>query len=106
MNGDQTQKMMEIKQRLARLKRSKCFVCQQKVSAGFTFHHKSYLSNEKIYSDFDNPLEYYVYLEPLVQATPQRFLLLCHAHHQSVERLKRFSRGNFNRLVRAVRVSK
>lgn len=98
----------QIKTKIAKLPnfKSRCRVCHtKKTKKGFTFHHKWYISTDKTFKDFDNPLKYMVYLEPLIHLTPERFLYVCNPHHQTIERLKRFSPKNFERLVKAVRMS-
>ena len=99
----------QIKVKIAKLPnfKSRCYVCHtKKTRKGFTFHHKWYIESDKIYKDFDNPLQYMMYLEPIIHQEPNRFLYLDNPHHQAVERLKRFSPKNFERLVKAVRMSR
>ena len=104
------EKTNEIKQQLAKLRpfRLGCYVCHCKWHRrGMTFHHKDYKPGEKTYKDFGkNVLEYYLYLKPIIEKSPERFLYLCTPHHQALERLKRFSEVKFERLVRAVRMSR
>lgn len=72
-----------------------------------TFHHKNYVAGEKTYKDFGKAVyEYYLYLRPIIEKSPERFLYLCTPHHQALERLKRFSSEKFEKLVKAVRMSR
>ena len=84
-----------------------CYVCHAKASkGGMTFHHLFYLKGEKTYRDFDNPLDYYEYLSPLIRHQPNRFLYVCNVHHQAISRLHRWKGVNRNRLIKAVRMTK
>lgn len=84
-----------------------CFVCHASQSkGGMTFHHLYYLKNEKTYSDFKNPLEYYEYLAPFIRHQPERFLYVCNIHHQAITRLRRWRGANLNRLIKAVRMTR
>jgi hypothetical protein len=108
MKNSQKIKLVGIKQDLARLPRFKnrCYVCHaQTHKRGMTFHHLSYLPGEMTYSDFPNSLEYYQYLSYKIKENPKRFLYVCNIHHQSIERVKRFSPLNRNRLIKAVRMT-
>lgn len=99
-----------IKEELAKLRpfRLGCYVCgTQKHKRGMTFHHRNYIPGEKIYRDFGKDVyEYYLYLKPIIVNSPERFLYLCTPHHQAVEKLKRFSKVRFEKLIRAVRLSR
>lgn len=100
---NQKEQVQTIKQSLMRLPRfrSRCALCHSKKhKSGFTFHHKRYLPGELTYSNFPNPLAYYQYLEPLVRADPNRFILLCSDHHQALERSLRYSDKTWSRLNR------
>ena len=99
----------QIKVKIAKLPnfKSRCYVCHtKKTRKGFTFHHKFYSTSDRNYKDFENPLKYMVHLEPLIHQQPQQFLYVCNPHHQAIERLKRFGPKNFERLVKAVRMSR
>ena len=99
-------KASEIIASLGRLYQDRCYVCHKKIKPkGFTIHHLYYITNDVKFADYANRNLYYQALEPLVRKDPHRFMLLCNAHHQSIERLKRFKPENFNRLVSAVRMS-
>lgn len=104
------EKVNEIKSQLAKLPsfRRGCYVCGCKLHRrGMTFHHKNYIPSEKTYKDFGkNMYEYYIYLKPIIEKSPERFLYLCTPHHQALERLKRFSSEKFEKLVKAVRMSR
>jgi len=94
-----------LKKDLAKLYQSKCYVCKKNFGKGFTFHHKWYNEGEKIYSDFEKPLDYYTYLAPIIRKTPEQFLLLCKGHHSAVEHLKKFKPDKLKRLLKAVKMS-
>jgi len=102
-------KLVGIKRDLAfgnRRFKQGCFVCHASHSkGGMTFHHLYYLKNEKTYSDFSSPLEYYQYLAPLIKDQPERFLYVCNVHHQAITRLRRWRGANLNRLIKAVRMT-
>lgn len=96
------------KGRVANLKQFKgvCFVCHKKFGKRFLFHHLTYIEGEKTYRDFTNSEDYQRYILPIVEANPQRFMLLCHKHHSVLEKLKRFKEENLNRLIKAVKMTK
>jgi hypothetical protein len=83
----------------------KCRVCHKKYGKNFLFHHKKYHTGEKVYKDFPNTYLYNLYVLPIVANDPNRFRLLCGAHHNLVEKLKRFKSDKFERLVEVVRES-
>ncbi len=106
------QQILQIKSSLARLPRfkSRCYVCQTKKSKrGFTFHHLWYIINDVVRKNFPKSLagtlQYYQKLEPLIREEPKRFLYVCNPHHQAITRLKMWKK-NFNRLIRAVRMTR
>lgn len=107
---NQKEKTKKIKEELARLApfRRGCYVCGVKRHRrGMTWHHLSYVEGERTYKDFGHDtLAYYQYLQPIIIAFPKRFMLLCTPHHQALERLKRFNSDKFERLVKAVRMSR
>ncbi len=78
----------------------KCAVCHRKYGKYFVFHHKTYLNSDKIYSDFKDTYAYNEYVLPIIKKDPNRFALLCKKHHTSVERLKMFTKENFERLIK------
>ena len=103
------EKINEIKVQLAKLRsfRSRCWCCQVKWhKKGMTFHHKWYVAGEKTYRDFKDALDYYEYLRFIVIGRPKGFLFLCNPDHQIIERLKRLKPERFERIVRAVRMSR
>jgi len=104
------EKVKEIKQQLAKLRpfRLGCYCCHVKWhKKGMTFHHKWYVAGEKTYRDFgSNALAYYEYLKDIVIERPKGFLFLCNPDHQIVERLKRLKPERFERIVKAVRMSR
>lgn len=105
---NQKEQIRQIKQDLAKHPRfkSRCHVCHCKKSkSGFTFHHLWYESYEPTYKDFKTPLEYYQNLKLFVKANPKRFLYVCSDHHQAIERNARWGTKNFERLIRAVRLT-
>jgi len=103
----------KIKNELAKLRRfkGKCYICGcTSHKRGMTFHHLWYLTKgDVIYSEYaklGKLSQYYPDLKPLILEKPERFLYLCTPHHQALEKLKRFSADKFERLVRAVRMSR
>ena len=108
MNKLQTITLVGIKSDLARLPRFKnrCYVCHtEKSKRGMTFHHLDYLPHEKTFRDFDNPLEYYDYLQWVIRENPKRFLYVCNTHHQAITRIHRFSPLTRKRLLKAERMT-
>ena len=104
---NQREKANQIKTELARHPRfrSRCYICHCKKSkSGFTFHHIWYVPEDRTFSDFDNVLDYYQYLYPIIKLNPNRFLYLCSDHHQAIERMARWGK-NLPRLIRAVRMT-
>lgn len=102
----------KIKQELAKLPqfKSRCYVCLTQASKrGFTFHHKNYVENDVVRSNYPKnekgTLDYYRALKPLIEKNPTRFLWVCNPHHQSITRLCRFNKENRKRLISAVRMS-
>lgn len=92
------------KKKLARLKRSRCYICHKKFGKGFVFHHLYYSGDEP---DFKaDKYSYYAHVFKQVRDRPQQFALLCHAHHYFVEWAKRISDDKFRRFVRLRRLSK
>src|SRR5690348_813248 len=95
------QDLKDIKKGLWHVLGGVCAVknCGKKFGKGCTVHHVEYKDGEKIYSDFDDPLEYYKYLEPIVCNEPERFLPLCFKHHWAVELFKKYNIETLNSLV-------
>ena len=88
-----------------------CAVCgRTKSKKGMTFHHKRYISNDVVHSNYPNnssgTLQYYKDLAPLVRENPKRFIYLCSPHHQAVERLLRYGDTTLKNLLRCVKMSK
>jgi len=103
---NQRDQVLAIKTELAKLYRSRCAICHCKKSrSGFTFHHIWYWKDEKTYKDFDNTLQYYQYLKPLIIKEPQRFLYLCSDHHQALERTCRYGDKLWQRLNKYRRIT-
>lgn len=102
------EELKEIKKTLFHVLGGKCAVrtCKSKFKKGSTIHHLSYRDNEKIYSDFSDPLEYYKYLEPIVCAEPDRFLPLCFKHHYAVEWLKKYNADTLESILDIVAMSR
>lgn len=108
------EELYNLKKEASSLFQNRCFVCHVKFdrNTAFQYHHKGYTFTDKTWKDFKDgngkfdSLEYHKYLIPVIKANPKRFLFLCWAHHQAVERLKRFNKNNFKRLVRAVNQSR
>ena len=100
-------KLKEIwarKKAVAPMFKSRCYICHKKMTTGkgFVYHHIYYWDNGVVHSDEN----YHDKIYNEIAKYPERFLLLCNAHHQALERLKRFKVANFNRLVKAVRLSR
>ena len=47
----------------------KCAVCQKKFGKYFVFHHKKYITGDKIYSDFKHTYAYNEYVLPIIKKT-------------------------------------
>lgn len=103
---NQKEEIKKYRQQVAILYNSECYVCKKKFGKGFTFHHKKYYTHEKTYKDFKNANRYQFYILPIIKKRPRDFALLCYKHHYMVERLKRFNKDNFKRLVKVVEDSK
>ena len=90
---------------------SRCFICHEPYNenTAFTIHHRKYLPNEKIYSDFRltngklDRLNYYRYLIPIVRTDPKRFRLLHHKHHWMAEDWAKSRPERFERTVTVAR---
>ena len=104
--------LREIKGALASHRRFKnrCYVCRKSFGKGFAFHHLWYYKEsgcDAVYSDFKgNSLKYNIALMPFVKAEPKRFLLFCLTHHHAVERGVAFNPDKYDRIVKAVRMTK
>lgn len=109
LNNSQKIMLVGLKSDLAGLPRFKnrCYVCHaESHKKGMTFHHLWYEPDELTYQDFDTSLDYYCYLEEKIRNNPKRFLYLCNPHHQAVERMKRYGKKTFPRLLKAVKMSR
>lgn len=84
----------------------KCAVCHRKYGKYFVFHHKRYITGDKIYSDFKHTHAYNEYVLPIIKKDPNRFALLCKKHHKVVEMLKMFKDENFERLIKVTKESR
>jgi hypothetical protein len=74
------------KDRIAReMFMGRCFWCGKKYGSGFAFHHLNYKAGRLTYSSFKDTVNYHKYLIPEILASPERFGLLCKAHHHFVE---------------------
>ena len=105
------QKLIAIKKDLGKSYKSKCRVCHTKDSnwktrRGFTIHHKWYIENERIHSDFSDSLTYYEYLYPKVKAYPRRFMYLCNKCHYALTKAIQYSDKIWKRLSAARRESR
>lgn len=102
------EELKEIKKSLWHVLGGVCAVrtCGKKFGKGCTVHHVEYKDGEKIYSDFDDPLEYYKYLEPIVCGEPDRFLPLCFKHHWIVELLKKYDPIKLESIIEIVAISR
>ena len=85
---------------------AQCEVCHKKMGKYFVFHHKRYLSSDKIYSNFKDSYTYNEYVLPVIKSDPNRFSLLCKKHHRVVEMMKMFKPETLDRLVKIVKESK
>ena len=88
-----------------------CFVCKKpKSKKGMTFHHKRYISNDVVHSNYpknsSGTLQYYKDLAPLIRKNPRRFIYLCSPHHQALERLLRYGNETLKSLLTCVKQSK
>jgi hypothetical protein len=98
-----------------------CYVCKKdrgmnrgkksKVPGGsMTFHHKRYIPNDVVHSSYpknsSGTLRYYTDLAPMIRRNPRRFLYLCSAHHQALERLLRYGDETLKSLLACVKMSK
>ena len=96
--------IFQTKKKLARLKRSRCFICHKPFGKGFAFHHKYYDGTEPDYSD---KVIYWTRIFEQIRVSPGQFYLLCKAHHYLIDRyLKRMSDDKFRRVVQVRRESK
>tara|TARA_R100000406_G_C3098382_1_gene121298 strand:- start:885 stop:1208 length:324 start_codon:yes stop_codon:yes gene_type:complete len=97
----------KLKRKVAGMKQFdlKCRVCHKKYGKNFTFHHKKYVTGEQIYKDFRSTHDYNLYILPRIEQDPNRFVLLCGAHHTLVEKLKRFKKDKLKRLFDVVNES-
>lgn len=88
-----------------------CFVCKKaKSKRGFSFHHKHYIADDVIYSNYpknsSGSLQYHKDLAVLIRKNPRRFIYLCSPHHQAVERLLRYGDTTLKSLLTCVKQSK
>lgn len=102
------EELKEIKKTLWHVLGGKCCVktCTKRYGKGAVIHHIQYKDNEKIYSDFDDPLEYHKYLEPIVCREPERFMPLCFKHHWVIELLKRYKPATLESILDIVAMSR
>jgi len=63
----------------------RCFWCGKKYGKFFSFHHLHYPPGELTYSSFNNTVTYHQYILPRIIKEPDRFALVCRAHHHFVE---------------------
>lgn len=99
MGKEATQKLNTIFAQFVKKFQSRCWICHAKYTPkkSFTLHHRYYLPDEKIYSDFPDRVSYYSYLLPFVLQNPKRFRLLCSKHHWLAENWARLKPQNFKR---------
>ena len=90
------------KESVAKLFQSRCYVCHKRFGKKFTFHHLHYEDITTIYRDKD----YHEKLYKDIRRHPAQFLLVCNRHHYAIENLKRYSKPIFDRLVKAVEMSR
>ena len=84
----------------------KCAVCYKKFGKYFVFHHKRYLTGDRIYSNFADTYSYNEYVLPVIKSDPNRFSLLCRSHHKMIEAMKRFKPETLDRAIKIVKESK
>jgi len=63
----------------------RCFWCLKKYGKFFSFHHLNYPPGELTYTSFNNTINYHKYILPRIIKEPDRFALVCRAHHHFVE---------------------
>ena len=93
------------KRNLARLFKSRCFICHKPFGKGFAFHHKWYDGGEPEYKLYN--MLYWNYVFNQIRTNPKQFRLLCKAHHYLIDRyLKRMADAKFRRVCQVRRESK
>jgi hypothetical protein len=108
MNKSEKQTIYELKDTVAPLFGSRCFITGARLTKEHTlsFHHLWYLPNEKRYKDFPNTIEYHRYLIPLIIKNPKRFILVEPKIHHIIGQMARWSPKKFNKIVKVVRLTK
>lgn len=93
------------KKALARLFRSRCFICHKPFGKNFAFHHKWYDGREPDYNTQNDA--YWRYVLKQIEEVPEQFRLLCKAHHYLIDRyLKRMADDKFRRVCLVRKESK
>lgn len=77
-------KFVELKLSTAMAFGGKCNGCGQEYNQSFAFHHMCYLHDEKTYNDFDDTVDYNLYICPIVIKNLHRFRLLCKNCHSII----------------------
>ena len=97
-----------IKTELAKLYKSRCYVCHKKFGKRFAFHHLWYIDNDVIHRNYKgNSEKYHKDLKPLILDNPKRFMLLCNTHHHYITWGAKFKDiKKWNRYLKAVRMSR
>ena len=89
-----------------------CTVCLKKFTRrrNPTFHHKKYLENDVIYSDYDKgtrgSIQYHKDLLKEIRKNPKRFSCVCAKCHQVITRLLYYKKDKLTRILRIVRESR
>lgn len=88
--------------RLSLIYLSRCKGCHKRcvTGKGFLIHHATKRSYQisKNHRDFDNRLDYYKHLFPIVKANPKEFELLCIGCHNAVTKMTRYRKPARRRL--------
>ncbi len=91
------------KKKLARLKRSRCFVCQKSFGKGFVFHHRWYDGHEPNFAD---KVAYWTYVFNQIKNNPRQFYLLCNPHHHLISTYGKMSDDKWRRVNKVRKDSK
>ena len=101
---EKKEKISKLKQEAASWFNNKCSICKKKKKV-MQFHHLEYHDDEKNINDFDNSLDYQLYILPIINDRPEEFEYLCRGDHWSVTRYSKTEdmRKKLERLVKVVR---
>ncbi len=95
--------IIATKKKLARLKRSRCYICQKSFGKGFVFHHRYYDGGEP---DFSDKSKYWTYVFKQIKNTPGQFYLLCNPHHHLISTYGKMSDPKWRRVNKVRKDSK